>query len=110
VTYVGDCDEVERYLRLPEIPLTTPSGQDQDILHWRKSHISEFPNLSKMARQFMAALASYGLAERLFFAVGKMHDDLKKSTTEETLEDMLTVSKNYPDARFPFTFEFTFYT
>ena len=33
VTYVGDCDEVDRYLRLPEIPLQTPSGQDQDILH-----------------------------------------------------------------------------
>ncbi len=34
VTYVGDCDKVERYLRLPEIPLQTPSGQDQDIMHW----------------------------------------------------------------------------
>ena len=43
VTYVGDCDEVERYLRLPEIPLQTPSGQDQDILYWW-SHASEFPN------------------------------------------------------------------
>jgi hypothetical protein len=32
-----------------------------------------------------------------------MHDDLKKSTTEETLEDMLTVAKNYPDTWF---FEF----
>ncbi len=28
VTYVGDCDEVERYIRLPEILLETPSGQD----------------------------------------------------------------------------------
>ncbi len=58
VTYVGDCDEVERYLRLPETPLQTPLGQDQDILHWWKLHTSEFLNLSKMARQFLAAPAS----------------------------------------------------
>ncbi len=97
VTYVGDCDEVERYLRLPEIPLQTPSGQDQDILHWWKSHTSEFPNLSKTARQFVAALASSASAKRLFSAAGKMHDDLKKNTKEETLEDMSNVAKNYPD-------------
>jgi hypothetical protein len=98
VTYVGDCDEVGRYLRLPDIPLQTPSVQDQDILHWRKSHTSEFPNLSKMARHFLAALASSTSAERLFHVVGKMHDDLKKSNTEETLEDMLTISNFFPDA------------
>ena len=98
VTYVVDCDEVERYLRLPEIPLQTHSGQDQDILHWWKSHTSEFSDLLKMARQFLAAPTSSSSLERLFSAAGKMHDDLMKSTTEETLEDMLTVSKNYPDA------------
>lgn len=98
VPQVGDCDEVERYLRLPEIPLQTPSGQDQDILYWWKEHASMFPNLSKMARQFLAAPASSASAERLFSAAGKMHDDLKKSTSEDTLEDMLTVAKNFPDA------------
>ncbi len=98
MTYVGDCDEVDRCLRLPEIPLQTPSGQDQNILHWWKSHTSEFPNLSKMARQFLSAPISSASAERLFSAAGKMHDDLKKIATEETLEDMLTVAKNYPDA------------
>ncbi len=44
----------------------------------------------------MAALASSASAERLFSAARKMHDDLKKSTTEETLEDMLKVSKINP--------------
>ena len=95
---VGDCDEVERYSCLPEIPLQTPSRNDQDILLWWKQHESEFPNLSKMARQFFAAPASSTVSERLFSAARKMHDDLKKSTSEDTLEDMLTVAKNYPDA------------
>jgi len=37
---VGDCGEIDRYLHLPEIPLQTPSRQDQDILHWWKQHAS----------------------------------------------------------------------
>jgi hypothetical protein len=82
---VGDCDEDDRYLRLPEIPLLTPSGQDQDILHWWMQHASKFPSLSKMARQFLAAPASSTSTERLFSAAGKMHDGLKKSTSEDTL-------------------------
>ncbi len=53
-----------------------------------------------MAREFLTALASSTSAERLFSAAGKMHDDLKKITTEETLEGMLSVAKNYPDAWF----------
>ncbi len=98
VTKVGDCDEVERYLRLPEIHVVTSAGHDQDILYRWKAHATEFPNLSKMARQFLAAPASSAAAERLFLAAGKIHDDLKKSTSEETLEDMLTVAKNFSDA------------
>ncbi len=98
VTQMGECDEIERYLRLPEIPLQTSSGHGQDILYWWKTHSSEFPNLSKMARHFWAALASSASAERLFSATCKMHDDLKKSTFEDTLEDMLIVAKNFRDA------------
>jgi hypothetical protein len=47
---------------------------------------------------FVGSAAESVAAERLFSAAGKMHDDLKKSTSEETLEDMLTVAKNFPDA------------
>ncbi len=95
---MGDCDEVERYLRLPEIPVVTSAGHDQDILYWWNAHATEFPNLSKMATQFMAAPASSAAAERLFSVSRKMHDDLKNSTSEETLENMLTLAKNFLDA------------
>ncbi len=95
---VGDCDEIDRYLRLPEIPLQTPFGQDHDILFGWNQHVIEFPNLSKMARQFLAAPASSASAERLFSAAGNMHGDLKKSTTEDPLEDMLILAKNFQDA------------
>ena len=51
-----------------------------------------------MARQFLGAAASSASAERLFSSAGKMHDDLKKSTCEATLESSLIVGMNYPNA------------
>jgi len=76
---------VGRYLRLLRNALLNASGHDQDILYWLKQHAPDFPFLSKMARQFLAAPAPSAGAERLFSGDGKMHDDLKKSTDEFTL-------------------------
>ena len=90
--------EIERYLRLPQIPVFDSSGNDQDILAWWRQEAPEFPHLSKMARQFLAAPASSASVERLFSSAGKMHDDLKKSSSEETLESQLIIGLNLPDA------------
>ena len=35
-TIVGDCDEVERYLRLPQIALHNKFDHNQDISYWWK--------------------------------------------------------------------------
>jgi len=51
-----------------------------------------------MARQFMYAPAFSAFAERLFLSVGKMHDELRKSANEATLEFELIVNRNYPNA------------
>lgn len=90
--------EIERYLRLPQIPVLDSNGKDQDILDWWRHEAPDFPHLSKMARQFLSAPASSASAERLFSSAGKMHDDLKKNTTEGTLESQLIVGLNLPDA------------
>ncbi len=42
--------EIERYLRLPLIPVHESDGRDQDILDWWGHEGIDFPNLSKMAR------------------------------------------------------------
>ena len=91
-------DDVNLYLRMPQIPVQDSSGNDQDILAWWRDHGNQIPNLAKMARQFLAAPASSASAERLFSSAGKMHDDLKKSTKEDTLESALIVGMNYPNA------------
>ncbi len=46
----------------------------------------------------LSAPASSASVERLFSSVGKMHDDLKKNVSEETLESQLKVCLNYPYA------------
>ena len=91
-------DEVESYLRLPQIPIQDSSGHDQNILAWWRDVATSLPYSSKMARQFLAAPASSAAPERLFSRAGKMHDDLKKCTSESTLENQLSIAINYPDA------------
>ena len=46
--------EVERYLQLPQVNHITEQGSDVDIVRWWRDRSSEFPHLSKMARQFLA--------------------------------------------------------
>ena len=91
--------EIERYLiRLPHNPVIDSSGGDQDILAWWRHESPDFPHLSKMARQFLSAPASSASVERLFTSAGRMHNDLKKNTSEETFESQLIVGLNLPDA------------
>ncbi len=65
-TLVTIYDDVNLYLRMPQIPFQDLAGNDQKILKWWRDNSSQFPNLAKMARQFLAAPASYASAERLF--------------------------------------------
>ena len=53
-----------------------------------------FPDLSRMARQYLAAPASSAGVERLFSRAGRYHDDKKKRTTDEHIETLLIVAKN----------------
>ena len=86
-------DEVERYLALPQQKMVK-NGVEFNLLLWWKDHESELPNLSRMARQYLALPASSCGAERLFSAAGRMHDDFRKSTKEVTLSHLLQVYKN----------------
>ena len=84
--------EVDTYLAMPQVSRVTTDGDD--ILAWWKKHSGMFPNLSKMARQFLALPASSAGVERLFSAAGRMHDSFRKSTKEVTLQAQLCVYQN----------------
>jgi hypothetical protein len=86
-------DEVEAYLALPQQP-PGKHGVEFDLLDWWKKHSTMFPNLSRMARQVLAPPACSSGVERLFSAVGRMHDDFRKGTKEVTLQHLTLVYKN----------------
>ena len=83
-------EEVMKYLALPQVLHT----EDFDLLSWWKAHQSLFPNLAKMARQYLALPASSAGVERLFSSAGTMHDKKRKRTSEHTLSMMLNIKVN----------------
>lgn len=88
-----DLAEIDKYLTLPQLPYSK-DGIDLDILDWWRVRKFDFPHLAEMARQFLVVPASSAWLERLFHTVGRMHDDLKKATHEETLGLVLEVHQN----------------
>ncbi|KAK3284541.1 hypothetical protein CYMTET_7813 [Cymbomonas tetramitiformis] len=81
-------EEFTLYLGLPQVAASV------DLLGWWRDHSSKLPNLSKMARQFLAPSASTAGVERAFSAVGHMHGDLRKSMGEDTMHSTLAYGWN----------------
>jgi len=96
-------DDLEKYLSLP-----AETNLDLDVLEWWKVrdhslppdiHIGRpqgLPTLAKMARQYLGRPASSAGVERMFSKAGKLHDDLKASQNDETLEHALLAAVNCP--------------
>ena len=57
-------------------------------------HESKWPKLAKMAKQFLASPASSAGVERVFSAAGRMHSDMRKSMSNESLQHSLVASIN----------------
>ena len=83
-TVVPVRDELEEYLSSP-----LETDMDLDLLKYWKLKETTWPKLAKMAKQF-----SSGGVERVFSAAGKMHDDLRKSEKDSTLEHSLFAAFN----------------
>ena len=82
-----DRDQLDVYLSLPQ----EANSDVFDVMSWWNQKGEELPDLYRMARQFLGCPATTGGVERVFSAAGRMHDDFKKSTGEDTLEHMLRV-------------------
>ena len=75
--------------------LSTPlAGTEIKLLQFWKNNEGRWPKLAKMAKQYLAAPASTAGVERVFSAAGKMHDDLRKSEKDSTLEHSLFAAFN----------------
>jgi hypothetical protein len=91
---VPGSEELDAYFVLPQAQHVSKTGEECDILEWWKVHAHMFPNLSKMARQYLAMPASSAGVERLFSAAGRLHSSFRKNAKEEALEMQLIVYQN----------------
>ena len=87
-----DSKEVELYLSMSQVDFN--SLRDDEVLDWWKIHKSMFPNLGRMARQFLALPASSAGVERLFSRSGETHGDKRKSMKETTMQCLMYICKN----------------
>ena len=78
-------DELKTYLALPQIEYQT----EWDALEWWKENASKFPNLSRMAKQYLGCPASSATVERLFSLVGIAFSQKRKSATSGTIADLM---------------------
>jgi hypothetical protein len=86
ITVDVDSKEVELYISMPQMMDFNLLRDDEVYDLWR-THKSMFPNLDRMARQFLALPASSAGVERLFNKSGETRGDKRKhmSTLESDL-------------------------
>ena len=75
--------ELNAYMRVQQV------ANDTDPLMWWKQHQQEFPNLSRMVRQYLSVPARSASPERLFNSVGLVKSDLWGSLLDSTLIDVM---------------------
>ena len=98
--------DLEKYLKLPALPLTMPDGKPSNILSWWKQRDHSLPadpqtnrpeglpRLARMARQYHSEPATSAGAERLFSAASRAHHDLKGAMNDNSLEHQLLALAN----------------
>jgi len=82
--------EYEEYLNLPQVSMQT------DILEWWGVPENEerFPNLARMAAQYLGVPASSAAAERVFSISGRIYGDLSQNMNAVTLEERMFAKIN----------------
>ena len=80
--------EAERYLEEPA------ASMKEDIFVWWGLNEERFPNLARMAAQYLGIPASSAAAERVFSLSGRLYGDLSQNMTARTLEERMFAKVN----------------
>jgi len=84
----AEVGEAEAYLEMQKAPQTV------DVLQWWASHKSVYPNLARMAQQFLAVPATSASCERVFSLAGRIFGDLTQNQNDCTLEERMWAKIN----------------
>ena len=75
--------QLQTYMQVQQV------SNDTDPLMWWKQHQQEFPDLPRMARQYLAVPATSASPERFFSRVGLVQTDLRGSLLDTTMIDLM---------------------
>lgn len=81
-------NEAEAYLQ------EAPANIDVDPLVWWGTNEKRFPNLARMAAQFLSVPATSAPAERIFSLAGEIFDDHSTGLNDVTLEERMWAKLN----------------
>jgi hypothetical protein len=68
-------------------------SNDTDPLMWWKQYQEEFPDLSRMTRQYLTVPATSDSPERFFSRVGLVQNDLSGRFLDTTMIDLMWVKQ-----------------
>ena len=80
--------EFELYLKEAPVDMKT------DILEWWGMNEERFPNIARMAAQYLGVPSSSAAAERVFSISGRIYNDLSQNMNAETLEERMFAKVN----------------
>ncbi len=76
-------DQLQVYMQVQQVP------NDTDPLMWWKQYQQEFPDLTRMTRQYLTVPATSASPERFFSRVGLVQTDLRGRLLDTTLNDLM---------------------
>ena len=92
---IEQIDELESYLNL-DVPFEPDNTFE--ILKWWKNKETRFPNLSRMAKDFLAIPATSVPSESAMSTAGRVIDDYRSRLNPDTVK-MLMVGQSWLNAR-----------
>jgi hypothetical protein len=75
--------QLQAYMQVQQVP------NDTDPLMWWKKHQQEFPDLSRMTRQYLTVPATSASPERFFSRVRLVQTDLRGRLLDTTMIDVM---------------------
>lgn len=85
-----EVSEFDLYKRTPAAPLDPEMIDDPFVVFkWWSDRIDQFPNMARMAQQFLACPASSAGVERLFCGTGATMSERRTGLTGDTMQHIL---------------------
>ncbi len=92
--------QLQAYMQVQEVP------NDTDPLMWWKQHPQEFPDLTRMARQYLTVPTTSASPESFFSRVGLVQTDLHGRLLDTTMIDLMWANQAHTHTDTPIHIHF----